>query len=72
MIVHRAEKDKINILLKTNLVKMHFSMCKLLLDFPAAVINYFNKLLQGLEMYYAMNDHHIRQNKHKHKETKTI
>ena len=72
MIVHRAEKDKINILLKINLVKMHSSMCKLLLDFPATVINYFHKLLQGFEMYYAMNDHHIRQNKHKHKETKTI
>ena len=48
-------------------------MCKLLLDFLAAAINYvysslwslakdFSPLreLQGLEMYYTMNDHHIR------------
>ena len=64
MIVHGAEKDKINILLKINLVKMHSSMCKLLLDFLAAVINYFHKLLQGLEMHYTMNEHHIRQNRY--------
>ena len=48
-------------------------MCKLLLDFPVATINYviqacgvlqktFSpfKEIQGLEMYYTMNDHQIR------------
>ena len=48
-------------------------MCKLLLDVPAAAINYvYSSLwslaktfspfreLQGLEIYYTMNDHHIR------------
>ena len=42
MIVHTAEKNQIkDILLKINWVKSNSSMYKLLLEFPAAVINYF-------------------------------
>ena len=41
MIVYAAENDQKNILLKISWVKLHFSMCKLLLEFPAAVIKYF-------------------------------
>ena len=61
MVVHTAEKKK-SIFLKFNCVKSHSSMCKLLLDFPAAIIIFFSPFreVQGLEMYYSMNDHHIR------------
>ena len=36
------------ILLKISLVKSHCSMCKLLLDFPAAAINYLYSSLCSL------------------------
>ena len=41
MIVHTAERTKQNILLRTSQAKSHSSMFKLLLDYNAAVINYF-------------------------------
>ena len=51
MIVHIAERAKQNILLKIIYVKLHSSMWKLLLDFPAAVINFSPfRELQVLEM----------------------
>ena len=40
MIVHIGEKDQIKYFAKITLVKSNSSMSKLLLDFPAAVINY--------------------------------
>ena len=85
MIVDTAKKGK-KILLKVSLVKSHSSICKLLVDFPAAAINYvysslwslvkdFSPLreLQGLEMYYKMNEHPIRENtSSKYKKMKNI
>ena len=73
MIVHTAEKKQIKYFAQNQLGKSHSSMCKLLLHFLAAAIIYFYsnlwslakdfspfRELQGLEMYYTMNDHHIR------------
>ena len=85
MIVDTAKKGK-KILLKVSLVKSHSSICKLLVDFPAADIIYvYSSLwslvkdfspfreLQGPEMYYKMNEHPIRENtSSKYKKMKNI
>ena len=75
MVVHTAEKKQIKYFAQNQLGKTHSSMCKLLLDFLVAPIIYvYSSLwslakdfppfreLQGLEMYYTMNDHHTRKN----------
>ena len=38
--VYSAENDQIKYLFKTSLLKSHFSLCKLLLDFATTAINY--------------------------------
>ena len=46
--IYTAENDQINILFKTSLLKSHFPLCKLLLEFGTTAINYVSLSLWSL------------------------
>ena len=48
MKVYTAENDQKSILFETGLLKSHFSLCKLLLNFATAAINYVSWGLRSL------------------------
>ena len=70
----QLKTTKYSILLKTGLLKSHFSLCKLLLGFATTKSRFLKFLeLHVLHLYQTMNDHHIRSNTFsKHKKTGTI